>query len=366
MSLPSENEFTISYQLKPNSNTVGDFAIVGKFSFISESERKNIEIPVADFTVVSEELIAGQSEADGSLEKESLETIQPKAEIKYAIQALVPEIEKDSFTVNCNRTIEQVNNRKFKVTLKVDKNDLEGFAKISEIIPEGFIATEMDSKGGIFSFKKNKIKILWLEVPDDAVYVVNYFIEAKESLTSGNYEIVGQYFYLYNDISTKSAIDKINFIYTAQELVAEEPTIETPVLNEESNTINKEPETIQTETLLEHKETENTVMASIENVTTTPNPEHGVTYKVQVGAGHKTVSDNYFNTKFNLKDPVSTINHEGWIKYLVGSFDEYKLARDQRNLARISVKTAFVTAYNSGIRITVQEALMISRQIWYK
>jgi len=101
-------------------------------------------------------------------------------------------------------------------------------------------------------------------------------------------------------------------------------------------------------------------------VTSTPNPENGVTYKVQVGAGHKTVASNYFAAKFNLQDNVSTINHEGWIKYLVGSFGEYKLARDKRNKVRNNVKTAFVTAYNSGQRITVQEALMISNQKWYK
>jgi len=78
------------------------------------------------------------------------------------------------------------------------------------------------------------------------------------------------------------------------------------------------------------------------------------------------VPTTYFATVFKLQDQVSTINHEGWIKYLVGSYNEYQLARDKRNDVREKVETAFVTAYNSGSRITVQEALMISNQKWYK
>jgi hypothetical protein len=386
MSLPLQNEFTISYQLTPNATTVGDFTIGGKFSFISESERKNVEIPVASFTVIAQDPSVEEGEAETNEDEESLAIVDANAAVMPSDEALGDEVLTDlpeenmKKTVNCKRTIEKVSNGKFKVSIEVDKIGVEGFAKISETLPQGFIASEMDSKGGVFSFKRNEVKILWMEVPSEERYLVSYFIEATESLTNGDYEVIGEYFYLDNDISSSSDIDKMNFNYTAEELVAAEASIEIPTVNtestpieenletaeEDSETAEDEPETIVAEQVLKTNEEAEAESSPIEKVTTTPNPEHGVTYKVQVGAGHKTIPSTYFKTKFKLKDKVSTLNHEGWIKYLVGSFDVYKLAKDKRDLVRKNVKTAFVTAYNSGTRITVQEALMISRQKWYK
>ena len=48
-----------------------------------------------------------------------------------------------------------------------------------------------------------------------------------------------------------------------------------------------------------------------------------------------------------------------------GRFDQYKEARNKRNdLNSNEFPGPFVTAYNFGKRITVQEALIISKQNW--
>ena len=64
---------------------------------------------------------------------------------------------------------------------------------------------------------------------------------------------------------------------------------------------------------------------------------------------------------------VSIERHEGWIKYVTGKHSDYRSAHDQRDgfvRAGHNFRGPFVTAYNNGDRITVQEALMITHQKW--
>jgi hypothetical protein len=92
-----------------------------------------------------------------------------------------------------------------------------------------------------------------------------------------------------------------------------------------------------------------------------------ITYKVQVLAAHKTVTDKYIKRHYGYSGGVALENHEGWVKYTTGSFGVYKEARDKRNsLKSLDFPGPFVTAYNKGERITVQEALMITKQDWVK
>jgi len=382
MSLPEENVFTISYKITPNETVEGNFMLGGKFSFISENERKNIEIPVSNFTIVKrveEDIIVTEVVAEEIVEPSLQESLAVAINDALEVEEAVSEastikrgvVEEEVLEVNkmesatrspvsilCKRTINPLGNGKYKVVLEISKTGVEGFCKITEEIPSGFLASEDNSNNGVFSFKGSAMKILWMGAPKEEVYSISYFIEANTGIENGLYDIVGFYFYLENDVTSKYIIDSTSFTLKVEELIAKEsvviipPTdiVEEVVVAEEAN---------------KGVEIKKPIVAK-EAITSTPSPEREVMYKVQVGAGHEKVSATYFATVFKLQDKVSTINHDGWIKYLVGSYSEYKLAKDKRNVVRGNVENAFVTAYNSGSRITVQEALMISNQKWYK
>jgi hypothetical protein len=104
-------------------------------------------------------------------------------------------------------------------------------------------------------------------------------------------------------------------------------------------------------------------------INTVPSAEKGITYKVQILAAHRVVDKSYLKKKFSFEEDYNIEHHNGWIKYTTGMYTQYKDARD----ARVKITSAssklpgpFVTAYNDGERITVQEALLVSKQLWYK
>lgn len=356
MALPSDNQFTISYKLKTTVDVVGDFSIGGKFSFISDNERKNVDIPASSITISKHDNIV----AEEKLPETTVESNNTAETVSQNVEETIAPTNQVKVEIATTRTIEKTG-EKYKVTLKINQKNLDGFAKYSDAIPAGFIATTDNPEGGIFSYNEGEAKILWMSAPKKEEFTVSYFIEPTNDSKNGTFDINGSLSYLENDETQKHIINSTSFTYNAQPLAQVEPekVVETPKENKSTVTEPSKPK----ENKVVTKEKQPSMAPE---VTSTPSPEKGVTYKVQVGAGHQTVSKNYFASKFNLNESVAIENHDGWIKYIVGKFTEYKQAKDKRNDIRNNIKTAFVTAYNQGKRITVQEALMISNQKWYQ
>ena len=339
MALPADKDFTISYKLKADNNVSGEYIFGGKFSFISDNERKNIDMPNSSVTIVKE--------TDGVVAENLTEPV---------VTEVATETSPQKVYIKTSRTMESLGN-KYKVSVNISQVNLEGFAKFTDIIPAGFTATTDNTEGGIFSFNDNEAKILWMAAPKKENFTVSYILEPNADLSSGSFDINGTISYLENDVTSKHIMSSTNFKHEGQSIAQVEPekVVETPEKTEP-----------KVEPIVEKVKPVKEKPSTTPSVTSTPSAEKGVTYKVQVGAGHQNVSKNYFASKFSLSDKVAIETHEGWIKYIIGKYNEYKEARDKRNEVRNNVKTAFVTAYNQGKRITVQEALMISNQKWYQ
>ena len=70
---------------------------------------------------------------------------------------------------------------------------------------------------------------------------------------------------------------------------------------------------------------------------------------------------------YGISENIRSEMNSGLTKFMVGKFMEYRLARNHRETVKgKGVNGAFVTAYNGPVRITVQEALMISSQKWVR
>jgi hypothetical protein len=254
------------------------------------------------------------------------------------------------------------------VNLLVNKGNKEKFAKIEEKIPAGYTAVDMERKDAIFTFKEGSAKFLWMNLPADPYFIVSYRLIPDNGLGK-NPSLQGKFSYLeeektmvidimedrsdFNNLSALEIAELIQDLKTKgpQQIIQEE---ETQVVK---TSVEKKPIPAKSE----YKEPKANLPYILE-------PEKGIYYRVQIAAGHKPVIIKKYFKDLEFRKDIRKEYHEGWHKYSIGSFGIYKEARDYRVHIWNStdINDAFVSAYNNGTRITVQEALMIANQNWYR
>ncbi len=280
----------------------------------------------------------------------------------------------------------------FTVELSVDKGATSGFAKLQEEIPEGFVATAIESKSATFSFDKNKVKLIWMSLPADAKFTVSYKVKV-DATAAGPKSISGTFSYIDGNDTKKiqiafSSIDissagnaSGNSSSSASSTTAPSKTIETPTPEKKEPEIVAPPvvEKAQPEKVtppIVEKSPEPTpappapapepkkVAPAKPKVTPAPAKEvAGITYRVQVGAGQSAGSEGYLKSKYNIAEEISSEQVDGLYKYTAGSFSSFAAAKELRDKIRSAgLEGAFIVAYQNGARMNLQEALKISGQ----
>ena len=312
----------------------------------------------------------------------------------------------------------------FTMELNVAKGDVSGFAKLQQILPPGFSAEAGETANATFSFKDQKVKFLWMALPNND-FSVSYTVNVDQSL-SGNQIIDGTFAYIKDNETEKfiipkdiitigadgaeeaqqAAMDKILADQQAKEAAAEEarkaasPEEETasseePVeeveeaveevaeeVVEEVEEVAEPVEEVAEEVVEEAEEVVEKVEEVVEEVAEEVAVEEpvvkeapsyndammkskpGLVFRVQVAAGPNQVDPSSFQSKYGLSEAVVIEEHEGLYKYVVGEFGSYRPAKTFSNELRDNngVEGPFVTAYNDGVRIHVREALDIAGQ----
>jgi hypothetical protein len=229
------------------------------------------------------------------------------------------------------------------ITLILHKAGAKGFAKIEDTLPKGFKAKAIEVKGASFTFDNNIVKFVWPAIPADSVISVSYRIKAGTKAI-GMYWIGGNFSYIYNGLPLFYSISRTNFSSTS--------TTRSSAGVKSVKIENKKPDSTS-------------LPAATESIPATAKEE--VSYRVQIMALHNPVDVSYFSSRGKINGTVNAELNNGFTKYTVGNFMDYKSVRDARDDYRNQgISGPFVVSYNSGARITVQEALMITHQQWYK
>jgi len=367
LKLPDSDSVSVTYIIKVDQRLKGTFNLNGRFSYIENNERQTIEAAPVTININPNP------------------NIDPKliVDIKDFKEQVIPEIIPTGLApVACIRQMPESTgdaDNSYVVNLLVYKENAQKFAKIEETVPSNYTAIKIDSKEGIFVFKDGMAKFLWMSLPSAPYFIVSYRLVPNAGVTNppiltGKFSYVEDEKTIVKDIIQKDVklaslsaddvrklINEINasppILQIAQKdnskidttkLIAQQ--IKQPVKNvkQKKNWLQKKSEGTNLAYMLE--------------------PEEGVYFRVQVAAGHRPVNIKRYFKKFKIADEIRTEEHEGWVKYSIGSYPDYRQARDYRvhiwNTTLIA--DAFVSAYNTGRRITVQEALMITNQKWYK
>lgn len=243
----------------------------------------------------------------------------------------------ETLAFNISREITQVSNDEFKVTIHFENMDVTGFAHISETIPTGFTVEQGNSKGGKFSFRDNKMKIIWLNVPSDKNYEIDYIIRVTGSPVSTT--INGVYGYIENDNKSSMNLSPGEIPYktgSSTPAVASTPTPKAQPKKTESAPVKK----------AEPKKTE---PQKEPTYSSSSSSQTGVTYHVQIGA--LTNPNHDFPSAVSRLATIERKQYGSIYKYLSGSFvsREDAMAHRQKVLDA-GISDAFIVKYKDGVR----------------
>ncbi|MBN1413917.1 MAG: hypothetical protein JW973_02350 [Bacteroidales bacterium] len=360
--MPQQDEFTVTYKIKVDQRLKGVFDLGGKFSYIDNNERKSVDVASQSITILP------SPDIDPAL-------IVDINEFEKRVIPHVATASEEAANIACirQRPYSAPAGDEYIVKVLVNKENRQRFAKVEETIPEGYTAVALDTRDAIFTFKNQTAKFLWMNLPTDRYFTISYRLIPQNQAKLEPPRMKGTFSYMVEDKTL--SVDIIERDVDLLALSSDEVgNLVTEVKNQPVEIVTTEPETqviavtevpkeepVKVETITEKPKPKTSLSYTLE-------PESGIYYRVQLAAGHKAVNVERYFRKFNLEKEVRKEMHEGWHKYSIGSFTVYKDARDYRVHVwnTTPIKDAFVSAYNSGRRITVQEALMITEQRWYQ
>lgn len=347
--LPLENEIVVRITLFVENSALGAKTIAAKYSYVESNVKQVVEMNPAEVNI----LPPGSEITNLPL---ATNTNSVPASDSAAVNGTQPVLNTNgepAGVINVVRTISagSVENE-FLIGLKIKKDGTKGFARYSDDIPEGVIVKAAKTDGGSFSVADGKLKFVWVNVPEKDTLDISYTISGN---TSNAVILGGEYSYLEDNQSKKFKVPMETIAFQTNQSSKEEPLATKRPENKDPEQVN--PATVQS--------VEETIAKKLSDNT----KESMLNYLVQVGAfTNSKVTAQKLKKKFNISETMRSEMQDGYSKFMIGAHQEYREARDHRERTKTEngVKSAFVVAYNQGKRITVQEALMITNQKWFK
>ncbi|MDE0917912.1 MAG: hypothetical protein OSA04_06355 [Flavobacteriales bacterium] len=239
--------------------------------------------------------------------------------------------------VSCVRHLTDEGDGVTRIDLVIDGEGFDGFLKITEKTPNNCIVEIIDSELSLSQMENGILNFIWFDAKSPLPITVTYKLLGCSHNATMN--IKGEIDYAFGNSGF------------SQDIANDTSDLETDVAM------------LNVDHIADNRSTTKVNNTNTYNALT---PDKGVSYSVQLMAGHNDLTASWITYKYNFNGMSDTEMHEGWIKYTTGSYDDYQLARNEReSINKVhDFPEPFVTAYYLGERITVGEALIISQQDW--
>jgi len=364
LKLPAQANLSISYRVKVQERLKGNLTLFGEFSYVENNERRSILIDKKSVNILPSPDIAAADQVD----------IKDFA----AIMAAEQEDMASTIDVTAIRQIPYASKtgNDIMVHLLVYKKTMNKFAKIEEIIPDGFEAKSMESADGLFTFKDGVAKYVWMNLPEEPGFKVSYRLIPESGKTLNDLGIDGTLSYIQEgrNIEVKVIQEDLDLSGVNSENVAavvaaigKGETIpplakeEKPVTVVKPPPVEKPPEEKQPDkkdpVVKETRTTAGTGSSRIPKAQLLGISD-GVYFRVQIAATKRLQDAASIFAKFRFSKPVLIESHQGYYKYSVGSYPNYSQAQTFKNTAASKgISGSFIVAYRNGNRIDIMDAL---------
>ena len=236
----------------------------------------------------------------------------------------------------------------FIVETTINKGKIRDFMKFFQEIPEGLIATEVESQTGTFTFADGGAKIVWISPPMDETFKISYKITVNGGV-SGTKSLPAKISYITNN-------ERKIFDFPATSIIigTATPPVQ-KVIPSNNPTISSTPQPVKTAPVTttpvktnppveQKKEITPTQPATFTKVPTSALPSsNGKMYRVQIGA---------FSAKPKIDgvpEVTTLVLDNGITKYFSGNYSTYEEAlKRKKEMIEKGFQGAFIVAFEGG------------------
>lgn len=236
----------------------------------------------------------------------------------------------DSIKISCTRTF-LVTDKSITVSLHIRKESFTGFAGIYETIPEGFTFDKINCGNAIHKTEKNKLRIVWDDIPSDTIIEISYRIRINKS--------VSDTFSLLNGSFSAEISEADPVVFQNGKVNYQKTPVQEIIVAENKTTVPKTEKPNEMHPLSNNTETY---------------------FCIQVAATGKNVTNNYLKKHFGFEGEFESHFEENIYRITVGKFKSFTEAETALNEYKTKYfKDCFLSAYQNSHKISISEAKRI-------